>query len=215
MKRFARILPALALTAIAAAAHAAPTTLTIDRAHSEVGFNIRHFFTKVHGRFTDFGGTIVYDPANFAASTVEVTIRDTSINTGNDRRDNHLRTADFFWVEKHPTITFKSTKVIPGKNASHFQVAGDLTMRGISKPVTLDVEFLGMGQTTVEEWKRTTIEAGFTAATRVDRRDWGIVWDKKVDQNGIAMLMLGDEVEIVLQVAATAEAPPAAPAKPQ
>jgi polyisoprenoid-binding protein YceI len=177
-----------------------------------VGFNIRHFFTSVHGRFTRFDGTIVFDPANLAASSVTVTIRDSSINTANERRDAELRGADFFWTEKHPTITFASTKVNPGPDPGHFQVAGDLTIRGISKPVVLDVEFLGMGQTTVADWKRTTVEAGFSATTRINRKDWGIVWNKAVDQGGAAAMMLGDDVNLLFEIAARADAPPAAPA---
>ncbi len=188
----------LGLSATLAAAE--PKTFTIDRAHTEVGFNIRHFFTKVHGRFTDFDGTIVYDPKALTASSVEVTIRDSSISTGVDRRDGHMRTQDFFWVEKYPTITFKSTKVIPGKDDKHFQVAGDLTIRGITKPVTLDVEFLGMGPVDIGG-NSLGLQAGFDATTTVNRKDFGIVWNKTVDQGGA---MLDDNVELVLNVAAFA-----------
>jgi polyisoprenoid-binding protein YceI len=196
----------LLLVAVAAAslglsatfAAAEPKTFTIDRAHTEVGFNIRHFFTKVHGRFTDFQGTIVYDPKALTASSVEVTIRDSSISTGVDRRDGHMRTQDFFWTEKYPTITFKSTKVIPGKDDKHFQVAGDLTIRDVTKPVTLDVEFLGMGPVDIGG-NSLGVQAGFDATTTVNRKDFGIVWNKTVDQGGA---MLDDNVELVLNVAA-------------
>ena len=98
----------------------------------------------MHGRFTDYAGQIVYDPANLALSKADVTIRDTSIYTANERRDGHLRTQDFFWTEKYPTIAFHSTKVIPGADSTHFQVVGNLTIRDVTKPVTLAVEFLGM-----------------------------------------------------------------------
>jgi polyisoprenoid-binding protein YceI len=201
VKRFASTLAALALAALplARAASAEPVTLQIDRAHTEVGFDVRHFFNKVHGRFTDFDGTIVYDPKNLAASSVAVTIRDSSINTANDRRDNHLRTQDFFWVEKYPTITFKSTKVLPGKDDKHFQVQGDLTIRGVTKPVTLDAEFLGMAGTAIGGMDLGT-QAGFTATLTIpDRKEYGLVWNKSLDQGG---MMLGDDVAITLNVAA-------------
>jgi len=188
-----------------------PLTMQIDRAHSEVGFDVRHFFNKVHGKFTDFSGSIVYDPKNLAASSVEVTIRDTSIFTANDRRDNHLRTQDFFWVEKFPTITFKSTKVVPGKDDKHFQVAGDLTMRGVTKPVTLDVEFLGMGPASIGG-NDLGIQAGFLGTVTIpDRKEYGLVWNKTLDQGGT---MLSDDVQLTLNVAAFAKNPNAPAPKP-
>ncbi|MGH7742185.1 MAG: YceI family protein [Candidatus Eiseniibacteriota bacterium] len=201
MKRFASILAALALAAIplVRAAAADPVTLQIDRAHTEVGFDVRHFFNLVHGRFTDFDGTIVYDSKNLAASTVTVTIRDSSINTANDRRDAHLRTQDFFWAEKYPTITFKSTKIVPGKDDKHFQVVGDLTIRGVTKSVTLDTEFLGLASAASGGMDFGT-QAGFVGKLTIpDRKEYGLVWNKALDQGG---MMLGDDVAITLNVAA-------------
>lgn len=201
MKRLVPILATFAMAAITLArvATADPVTLQIDRAHTEVGFDVRHFFNQVHGRFTDFDGTIVYDPKNVAASTVTVTIRDTSINTANDRRDAHLRTQDFFWVEKYPTITFKSTKVVPGKDDKHFQVLGDLTIRGVTKSVTLDTEFLGMAGTASGGMDFGT-QAGFIGKLTIpDRKEYGLIWNKSLDQGG---MMLGDDVAITLNVAA-------------
>jgi polyisoprenoid-binding protein YceI len=196
----------LALALIAAplsVASAAAMTFTIDKAHTEVGFDITHFFTKVHGRFTDFSGTIVADPKSVAASSVEVTIRDSSIFTANEMRDRHLRTADFFWADKYPNITFKSTKVVPGKDASHFQVLGDLTIRDVTKPVTLEADFLGMGPVAIEG-KSMGTQAGFHATTTISRKDFGIVWNKALDQGG---MMLADEVTITLDVAAMSTEP--------
>jgi polyisoprenoid-binding protein YceI len=195
--RFAAV-AALALLATAGLASAAPRTLTFDRAHSEVGFNIRHFFSKVHGRFDDYTGTIVYDDKNLAASSVEVSIADSSINTQNDRRDNHLRSADFFDVTKYPALTFKSTKVLPGKDATHFKVLGDLSMHGVTKPATLDVEFLGIAALASGGSSMGT-RAGFTATTTVSRKDFGLLWNKTLDNGSV---MLGDDVEIVLNVEA-------------
>jgi polyisoprenoid-binding protein YceI len=200
MKRLARLVACavLGVGLLASVASAQSRTYTIDKAHSEVGFKIKHFFNKTYGQFSDFAGTIQFDPKNVAASTVEVTIQDSSINTENARRDNHLRSEDFFWVEKHPTITFKSTKVIPGKTPNNFQVLGDLTIRGVSKPVTLDVEYNGSGPVAIQGHSLGT-QAGFNATTRVDRKDFGIVWNRQLDQGGV---MLGDDVDISLSVAA-------------
>jgi len=190
-----------ALVALAGVAAADPLTLTFDRAHTEIGFNVRHFFNKVHGRFEDYSGTLVFDEKNLAKSSVEVTIRDTSINTQNERRDNHLRTQDFFWVEKYPTITFKSTKIIPGKTKDHFKVEGNLTIRDVTKPVTLDVDYFGMGPLAINGHALGT-QAGFHATTTVNRKDFGIVWNRTLDNGGV---MLGDDVEIELSVAAETE----------
>ncbi len=203
MKRHFLLAVPAALALMVAAASAEPITFGIDRAHSEVGFNIRHFFNKTHGRFNDYEGTIVYDAKDIAASSVNVTIRDTSIYTGNDRRDNHLRTQDFFWTEKYPTVTFKSTKVIPGKDASHFQVVGDLTIRDKTKPTTLDVEFLGMGPVAIGGNAMGT-QAGFVATTTVNRKDYDILWNKTLDTGGT---MLSDDVDIVLNIAAVPPRP--------
>ena len=206
MNRILRVLPSVALLVLAGASLAAaePVTMVFDRAHSEMGFNIRHIFNKTHGRFKDFSGTIVLDPAKLTSSTVEVSIADSTIDTANDRRDGDLRSDNFFDVAKYPTITFKSTKVIPGKDANHFQIAGDFNMHGVTKPVTLDVEMLGFGPVAVNGHSMGT-QAGFLATTTIKRQDWGIVWNKTLDQGGV---MLGDDVDIVLSVAAMTPPPP-------
>jgi polyisoprenoid-binding protein YceI len=203
---------ALLLVAAASLASAEPRTYTFDRAHSEVGFNVRHFFNKTHGRFNDYTGAIVFDPKNLPASSVQVVIRDSSIYTGVDRRDAHLRTKDFFWADSFPTITFTSTKVVPGKDAKHFSVEGTLTIRDVTKPVVLDAELIGMGPVAIEGRAMGT-QAGFEASTTVNRKDYGIVWNKVVDQGGV---MLDDEVELVFSIAAISrDTPPAgAPAGP-
>src|SRR5262245_41195068 len=108
-------LAVFAAMTLAAAVHAAPASFKIDTAHSEAGFGIRHFFSKTPGRFNDFAGTVQFDDKNLAASSVEVTIQTASINTNQEKRDNHLRGDDFFSAEKFPQITFKSTKVTPGE----------------------------------------------------------------------------------------------------
>ena len=198
MTRRARFSQALAFLALLAATSAAaePQRFNIDPSHSEVSFSIRHFFGKVPGWFREFSGSVVYDPADLAASSVEVTIKTASVDTRNERRDADLRSGNFFLADSFPTITFKSTKVIPGKE-SQFQVVGDLTMRGVTKQVTLDASFLGMGTTDMVGGFSMGTRAGWEASTVVDRRDFGVLWNKVLDKGGT---MLGDEVAIHLGV---------------
>lgn len=187
----------LALAAAASLAVAAPTTWKIDPNHTEVGFQIRHFFSKVHGVFHEVEGTITFDEADPSAIAVDATVKVASVDTGNQKRDTHLQTADFFEGEKHPTLTFKSTKVTAaGKN--RYKVAGDLTMRGVTKPVTFDAEFLGSSDISIEG-QGIGAKAGFSATAVVNRKDFGINWNKTLDNGG---LMLDDKVTIVLNVEA-------------
>jgi polyisoprenoid-binding protein YceI len=159
---------------------------TIDTDHSNVAFKVRHLVSKVAGEFTDFDGTITADFNNLDVSGVQFSIRTASIDTRNEDRDGHLRSADFFDVEKFPEITFTSTKITKVDKNS-FAVAGTLTMHGVSKPTTLTVDHLGemnaMGGT----------RAGYELSTTLDRKDWGISWNKALDSGG---LILGDDVEI-------------------
>jgi polyisoprenoid-binding protein YceI len=208
----AATLTLLALT-FAAAAHAAPAVYTIDPSHSEVGFKVRHFFAKVPGHFNSFAGSITYDDQNLTASSVDVTIQTASINTNNERRDKHLRSEDFFRAEKDSTITFKSTKIVPGADATHFKIEGDLNMRGVSKPITLDAELIGVGAVGIGGNAMGT-RAGFQATTTVNRKDWGVSWNKVLDNGGT---MLDDNVAIELDIEAMRGQPamaPKAPAKP-
>lgn len=189
---------AIALTGVAAAAQAAPQTYDIDPVHSQVGFTVRHFFSKVPGHFKQFSGVILADEKNPEASSVDVTIQTASIFTDNDARDNHLRGSDFFAADSFPTITFKSTKVTPaGKD--RYQVAGNLTMRGVTKAVVLDMEFLGKGEMSLGG-KSMGTKAGFDATTTLNRQDYGIRWNKMLDQGGV---MLGDDVAVSLHIEAT------------
>jgi len=186
----------------AAAASAAPLTFDIDQPHSQVGFSIRHFFSKVPGQFKDFSGTIVMDPNAPAASSVEVTIQAASISTGNDGRDKHLRSPDFFAADSFPTLTFKSTKV-DSAGKDRVKVTGDLTMHGVTKSVVLDVEFLGMGEVGVGG-KSWGTKAGFDATTTLHRHDFGINWNKTLDAGGV---MIGEDVAISLHVEANLKPP--------
>ncbi len=195
MKRLTVMLSLAALT-LATAAFAAPVKYTFDAVHSEVGFTVRHLFSKVPGRFTEYDGAIQFDEKNLPASSVEFTIQAKSITTGNERRDGHLRSPDFFDVEKLPTITFKSTKVSALKGQK-FTVMGDLTMKGVTRPVTLECEFLGAGDLGPMGYK-----AGFDATTTINRKDFGIVWNKTLDQGST---VLGDDVAITIHVEAQRE----------
>lgn len=196
MKHAARTLAALlAVAATASLAVAAPVTWKIDPAHTEAGFEIRHFFSRVHGVFHDVDGTIVFDEADPNAIKVDATVKVASVDTGNEKRDAHLQSADFFEAEKNPTLTFKSTKVTSaGKDK--FKIAGDLTMRGVTKPVVFDAEFLGSSAVSVggQSWGT---KAGFSATTVVNRKDFGINWNKTLDNGSV---MLDDKVTIVLNV---------------
>ena len=189
------LLAALFFTPVLAQA----ATWKIDPNHSTVRFEIRHLFAKVHGQFNQFSGMIEYDPANPTASKVETKIVSTSIDTNHEKRDNHLRSADFFEVEKYPELTFTSTKVESTKEG--LKVTGDLTLHGVTKPVVLDVTVLGSGpHPNIPEGQ----VAGFSARGKIDRKDFGITWNKTMDQGGT---VLGDEVEIALDVEAV-NAPP-------
>jgi len=188
----------VALMGMATAASAAPQTYDIDPVHSQVGFSVRHIFSKVPGFFKQFSGTIVADEKNPAASSVNVTIQTASIFTDNEQRDAHLRSPDFFAADSFPTITFKSTKVTPaGKN--RYKVAGNLTMRGVTKRLVLNMEFLGKGEVSMGGQSMGS-KAGFDATTTLNRQDFGIKWNKTLDQGG---LMISDEVAVSLHVEAT------------
>jgi polyisoprenoid-binding protein YceI len=197
----------LASLLMASVATAAPETFKFDKAHSHIGFRIRHFVSKVEGRFKEYDGVITLDRQNPAASNVELTIQAASIDTGNEGRDKDLRSPNFFDVEKYPTITFKSTKVIPKGNDT-YDVTGDFTMHGVTKTITVPVRHGGFARAGKGE------KAGFENTTLLlNRKDFGITWNRAADQGGF---MLGDDVEINLQIEANKQMPdeakPAAPA---
>lgn len=198
----------LLVASIAVAAFAAPPvvraeTFKIDNVHSVASFQIRHLFSKVPGRFNEMRGMIEYDSKNLANSSVEVSITTASINTENERRDGHLRSADFFDAENHPAITFKSTKVIPGDAPEKFKIEGNLTMRGVTKKVTLDVTQLGVG------FLGRGVVGGWEATATVNRQDFGISYNRTFDKGGT---LLGDDVSIYLMIEANEDLE--APAKP-
>lgn len=172
-------------------------TYAIDQAHTHVGFSVRHMaVSKVRGRFTTFEGTIVVgeDPT---ASSVNVTIDATSIDTRDENRDNHLRTNDFFDVENHPTWTFVSTGVRPAGRAE-WKMDGDLTIRGTTRPVTLDVTLEGVVQDPYGNHR-----AGFSAKTEIDRDDFGVSFGAVMEAGG---LVVAKKVTIEIEAEAVYQA---------
>ena len=196
---------ALALVFTAASARAEKETFVLDKNHTVFGFKVRHFVTKVPGKFAKFEGTIVLDRAKPEESSVDLKIDATSIDTGVANRDKHLNSADFFDTAKFPEITFKSTK-IAAKGKDAFEVTGDLTMRGVMKAVTLTVTSNGFTSD-----GRGGQKTGFDVTGKLNRKDFGVSWNAMVDQNA----MLSDEVDLEISVEANKPAPkPAAPPAP-
>jgi polyisoprenoid-binding protein YceI len=183
--------PAAAPAPAVHAPAAAPVQWEIDTSHSELTFRVRHLVSRVRGRFNQFGGTIVADPANLAGGSVNVTVQTASIDTNNERRDTHLRSADFFDAATHPTITFRSTRVEVSGN--ELKVHGNLTMRGVTKPVVLEGQMLEVGGAPGRR------RIGFEATTTVNRMDYGVAWNRAAEGGGV---VLGDEVQISIAVEA-------------
>jgi len=168
-------------------------TIAIDKTHSEATFQVRHLVTKVRGRFTDLGGSIAFDEASPEASAVTFTIQAASIDTGTPDRDAHLRSEDFFHVEQYPAITFVST-AIRARGGNEFDVTGDLTMRGVTKRITLPVSYLGTAR---DPWGKEKI--GFEAETTINRKDYGLVWNAALETGGF---LVGDDVKISVSIQA-------------
>ena len=176
-----------------------PIEYEVDPAHTQVLFKVRHMgVSTVTGRFNRFAATFAYDPANPAASWVTATIDAASIDTDNERRDNHLRSADFFAVDSFPTLTFRSTRVEPSGDG-RLKVAGELSIRGVTKPVVLEVTL--EGATTGQGGRPIT---GWTAETTIDRKDYGLKWNRLTEAGG---WVVSDEVRILLEVEARAAQP--------
>jgi polyisoprenoid-binding protein YceI len=184
--------------ALPSAALAAPTNWSIDPSHSSTGFAVKHLVVStVRGQFTKTGGTLRLDDADLARSSVEATIDAASIDTREPKRDEHLRSPDFFDTAKYPTITFKSTKVArAGKG--QLRVTGDLTLHGVTKPVTLDVAASAEVKGMFGETRR-----GFSGTVKINRKDFGLTWGKVLEAGPV----VGDEVTITLDIEAVKEPP--------
>jgi len=175
----------------------AASTWNIDPTHSAIHFAVRHMVvSKTRGRFARWSGKLVFDPNKPAASSVEVTIDPAGIDTGDAQRDAHLRSPDFFDVEKFPTASFKSTR-IEEAGRDRYRVIGDLTLHGVTRPVVLDATYEGTGK---DPWGGE--RAGFSASLTVDRKDFGLEWNKALETGG---LLVGEKVELTLEVEAIKE----------
>jgi polyisoprenoid-binding protein YceI len=172
----------------------AQSTWEIDTVHSHLGFSVRHLvISKVHGRFSRWTGTLSLDDARPESSRVEVRIEAASIDTHEPQRDAHLRSADFLDTDRHPIIEFRSTR-IERAGGDRYQLAGDLVIAGVTRPVLIEVESLGR---TLDPWggERT----GFSARTTIDRRDFGLVWNQALETGGV---VVGEKVEISIEIEA-------------
>lgn len=173
------------------------TIWEIDPAHTTIEFAVKHMmFTTVRGRFKNFTGTVRVDERNPDLSGVDIDIEAASIDTGVADRDTHLRSADFLDVENHPRITFRSTGVdgAHAKHGDHFRITGDLEIRGLAMPVTLEVTFEGVGK---DPWGKQ--RSGFAARTEIDRREWGLRWNQALEAGGV---LVANSVRIEIEAQA-------------
>lgn len=178
---------------------AAQTTYTIDPAHSSAQFSVRHMMiSNVNGEFSKVTGTIVYDPANLGASKIEAVIDANSINTREPKRDEHLKSADFFDVAKFPTLTFKSKQI--WKSEGKLQARGDLTMHDVTREIVLVID--GPTAEMKDPWGNLWLGASATAT--LNRKDWGLLWNQALETGGV---LVGDEVAITLDIEATRPVP--------
>lgn len=174
-------------------------TWNIDPTHTAAEFSVKHMMvTTVRGKFNNLSGIVEFDPANPAAGRVEVEIDAASIDTGVSDRDNHLRSADFFDVANYPKITFRSKKVeVTGENRG--RITGDLTIRGTTRPVTIDAEFLGLLK---DPWGNDKV--AFSGAARINREDFGLTWNVALETGG---WLVGKDIKISLEVQAVHQVP--------
>lgn len=193
---------ALGLSGLCGAA-AAPSTYDIDPAHSAAQFSVRHLMiSNVKGEISHVTGTLVYDPQDLAATRIEATLDTNTIDTREPKRDAHLKSPDFFDAAKFPAIAFKSSKVWKANGA--IQVKGALTIRGVTRDVVLTVD--GPTAEQKDPWGNTRI--GATATTKVNRKDWGLVWNQALESGGV---MVGDDVTITIDLEAVKRRTPPSP----
>ncbi len=164
----------------------------VDPSHSSVSFSIKHMMiAKVHGSFEKISGKVIYDSSNPSKTAVEIAIESSSINTHESQRDSHLKSPEFFDVDKYPTILFKSSRV--DASANELNVIGDLTIHGVTKQVTLIVE--GPSEEMKDPWGNARI--GASGSVKIKRKDFGLTWNTALEAGG---LMVGDEVAIAFDV---------------
>jgi polyisoprenoid-binding protein YceI len=191
------LLAGTALLALSTLAHAQATTWKIDPAHSQAEFVIRHMgISNVHGRFGNVTGEITVDPKDLTKANVKAKVDTTTVDTGVGQRDTHLKSADFFDVSKYPTMTFVSKSITRDRDG--FDVVGDLTLHGVTKPVTLKMDEPSKEQTGMEG----KLHRGFSASTTLHRQDFGLVWNGTLKSGDSA---IGDDVKVSLDVEAVKE----------
>ena len=166
-------------------------TFAIDKTHSEAAFSVRHLITKVRGRFTDFSGAIEFNADQPAQSKVNFVIQAASIDTNTPDRDKHLRSDDFFAVETHPTVSFESTG-ITAAGGNDYKVAGNLTMRGVTKAIVIPVTLLG---TAVDPWGNEKL--AFEGEVTINRKDYGLNWNAALEGGGV---LVSEKIAIVLDI---------------
>jgi len=189
-------------TVTAASAATKPTEWKLDPAHSAAHFSVRHLMiSNVRGEFTKISGSALLNPADPTKSSVDVTIDSASLSTREPQRDEHLRSADFFDVAKYPTLTFRS-KRIEKDGEEYFKVTGDLTIHGVTKDVTFAIE--GPTPSVKDPWGN--IRAGITGTTKINRKDFGLVWNGLTETGGV---MVGDEVKIMIEAELIQQTPAA------
>lgn len=169
-----------------------PGTFELDPSHTHVGFSVRHMMGKVRGRFTSFSGTVTVadDPPD---SSVEVSVDVGSVDTGDEQRDGHLRSPDFFDVESHPTMTYRSTG-LTSEGEGRYRVEGDLTIKGVTRPVPLSLTFEGVG---VDPWGNQRL--GFSASAEIDREQFGLTWNQALETGG---MLVGRKVTVNIEAEA-------------
>ncbi|MEK7765902.1 MAG: YceI family protein [bacterium] len=190
MQRIAKLL-ALAALAAAWALPGSAATYDVDASHSHIGFRVRHILTKVSGQFKEVSGTFTFDPKSPDTAGGTFTAKAASIDTNAAKRDAHLRSEDFLWAEKYPDLTLV-VKKLKATGKGRYQAAGDLTIRGVTKPVVLDVVHNG---TDKSPWGQ--IVAGFEARVTIKRKEFGLMWNKVLETGA---LFVGDDVELILDV---------------
>lgn len=191
MKRFAFV-TVLVVMSIGFASIGFADVWNIDVTHSSIGFSVRHMvISKAKGEFGDYSGTVNFDGKNLADGSVELTIQMASIDTKSEGRDKHLKSPEFFDVEKFPTMTFKSKKIVPAKDGM-FAMVGDLTIKDVTKEVTLDCEFNGSA---TDPWGNE--RAGFSASVTIDRQDFNVKFDSSLKDG---RLLVGNDVTISLEI---------------
>jgi polyisoprenoid-binding protein YceI len=182
----------LVLIATLVSSGAFAAEFSIDNTHTTVGFAVKHMMvSKVRGQFKEFEGKFSFDEKKPAATQAKFSIKTASIDTANEKRDDHLRNEDFFDAKKFPTITFESTKVKPAGKGK-YKMEGMFSIHGVTKPITLDVAFNGMSK---DPWGNT--RAGFSITSKLNRKDYGLTWNKALETGGVAV---GEDVELNIEL---------------